>query len=65
MLRFDGIRLLRIFTIKGQTCEAFINIHDAFERQAHGERGISGSPKIIYHARIGLARFLGQSTGIV
>lgn len=50
MLRFDGIRLLRIFTIKGQTCEAFINIHDVFERQAHGESGISGSPKIITHA---------------
>lgn len=50
MLRFDGIRLLRIFTIKGQTCEAFINIHDVFERRTHGESGISGSPEIITRA---------------
>lgn len=50
MLRFDGIRLLRIFTIKGQTCETFINIHDHFERQAHAESGISGGPEIITHA---------------
>lgn len=50
MLRFDGIRLLRIFTIKGQTCETFINIHDVFERQAHAESGISGGPEIITHA---------------
>lgn len=48
MSRFDGIRLLRIFTTKGQTCEAFINIHDVFERQAYGESGISA--KIIAHA---------------
>lgn len=48
MSRFDGIRLLRIFTTKGQTCEAFINIHDVFERQAHGESGISA--KIITRA---------------